>query len=270
MDRRYDTNQSRKSERLLPGWTIMIPIFFVLLTVGGMAWMLADYNTYGGIGPNGIYSEGSIEATSEPTAALDGPVIIAGQHGVVSAKPGVASRDIEAAPVVEAKPLGVVVETTGDASATGAANQGDSQQVVMAQMPGSVKTVEAMLTTPTQALITKPVELDRVKVIEVVGDKGFYVKPMTGDVSKSVFVRLDQQATPSREGIEGRYDVNAGDIIQISGTIKAVKSEESIMEMDSMIERDELDKYADDRVYIHADKLFGVEETVPSARQKMY
>lgn len=268
MDRRYDTNQSRKEQRLLPGWTVMIPIFFALLTVGGVAWIMADYDTREGVGLDGIYSEGP----GAPVATtLEGPVLAAGSAArmastTLSADPA----DPEAIAVVEVKPLGVIVETGGEAGARGIAASGDSQ-VIMAQTPGTVKSVEAMLSAPAEALITKPVALERVEVIDVVGDKGFYVKPTTGNVSKSIFVRLDEQPTPEYEGIEGRYDVNEGDVIQVQGIIKAVKSEASIMKMDSMIEREELDKYADDRVYIHADELHGVEETVPSARKtRMY
>lgn len=63
----------------------------------------------------------------------------------------------------------------------------------------------------------RPVELNGVPVLEMVSDAGFYIGSSEAD---RVYVLLNEQETPNTP-IEGRVDVNKGQTIGLSGTVKA-------------------------------------------------
>lgn len=124
---------------------------------------------------------------------------------------------------------------------------------------GTITTVSGLLSGSTASVAGRDVNLSGLKVMEVVGDNGFYVTPVEGMTDKKIFVMLDQVATPNSP-IEGRYDVNSGDVIGLMGKAKLVSRKE-ILKTDDMVTRKELEALSDDMIYLHADKLRGVNET---------
>jgi hypothetical protein len=60
------------------------------------------------------------------------------------------------------------------------------------------------------------VELTNVRVGEVVNDEGFYVS----DGNERIFVALDEVPTPQTPGTEGRYDINEGMMINLTGRLR--------------------------------------------------
>lgn len=74
-------------------------------------------------------------------------------------------------------------------------------------------------TTDLTTLAGRPVQLSNVTVQEVVGDRTFWIGP---DASQRAFVVLNEQPTPNQPGVEGRYDVTAGQVINISGVMRGV------------------------------------------------
>ena len=76
----------------------------------------------------------------------------------------------------------------------------------------------AMLTGTTDgSLVGRDVRLNGVPVGDVEGDASFWI---TGDDGNRVYVILDEIATPDT-AIEGQVDVDAGDSVDIVGTVRS-------------------------------------------------
>jgi len=71
-------------------------------------------------------------------------------------------------------------------------------------------------TTDRSALVGRQVDLDNVRVLDVVGDRGFFVG---ADQSRRAFVVLNEVPTPNTP-VEGRYDVTRGQMININGVMR--------------------------------------------------
>ena len=77
--------------------------------------------------------------------------------------------------------------------------------------------VEMILAVPDhEALVGKNVALDGVRVMEVTGDRTFWIVSGT---SAPLLVVLDEQPTTSGP-VEGRYNVEAGQVLDVVGTIR--------------------------------------------------
>lgn len=70
-----------------------------------------------------------------------------------------------------------------------------------------------------RVLVGRSVQLDSVRVDEVVGDRTFWVGP---DANHRALVVLNEQPTPGQPGVEGRYDVTAGQVVDVNGTMRDV------------------------------------------------
>ena len=66
-------------------------------------------------------------------------------------------------------------------------------------------------------IVGRQVELTGVPVLEMVSDAGFYIGSSQAD---RVYVLLDEQKTPNQPG-EGRVNVNKGQTIGLSGTVRS-------------------------------------------------
>lgn len=75
-----------------------------------------------------------------------------------------------------------------------------------------------------RTLIGREVEMGDLKVVNVLGDATFTVASSM-DAEDTALVYLDQEMTPGIEGIEGRYDVNAGQTVTIYGSIAELTAE---------------------------------------------
>ena len=106
---------------------------------------------------------------------------------------------------------------------------------------------------PVDELVGKKVNISNLKVTRVVGDKSFYVTPADGNGDLTVFVFLDEQPTPNTP-TEGRYDVDAGDTLALTGFVQRT-SLSSVKEKDDMVTAKELESLGKDAVYLHADTL---------------
>lgn len=89
--------------------------------------------------------------------------------------------------------------------------------------------IEPLTTLTSAMLITadnpdqyvgREVTLTNLRVEAVPGDKAFIVSPPGGE--GRMLVILDQQMTPGVAGIEGRYDVNPGQMVQVAGIVREV------------------------------------------------
>lgn len=71
--------------------------------------------------------------------------------------------------------------------------------------------------TGSGEIVGRQVELNGVPVLEMVSDAGFYIG---SSPEERVYVLLDEQKTPNQPG-EGRVNVNKGQSIALSGTVRS-------------------------------------------------
>lgn len=69
------------------------------------------------------------------------------------------------------------------------------------------------------SMIGRPVQLGNVRVQAVVGDRTFWVGP---SADQRALVVLNEVPTPNQPGVEGRYDVTTGQVINVNGTIRNI------------------------------------------------
>lgn len=69
------------------------------------------------------------------------------------------------------------------------------------------------------SMVGREVQLSGVPVQAVVGDRTFWVGTNEG---QRALVVLNEEPTPAQPGVEGRYDVNAGQVIDLTGTIRNI------------------------------------------------
>ncbi|OZC01979.1 hypothetical protein [Rubricoccus marinus] len=63
------------------------------------------------------------------------------------------------------------------------------------------------------------------RVMEVTGDKTFTVSPDGSD--QTMLVYLEEEMTPGVQGVEGRYDVNPGQMVELVGTVQMLTADEA-------------------------------------------
>ncbi len=116
---------------------------------------------------------------------------------------------------------------------------------------GLLTSAALLLDNPT-TYVGREVEFENMRVTSVVGDSTFYASPVEGDVDRRFFVVLDEERTPGTSGIEGRYDVNAGQLLTIYGTVRRLGQSDPAM---WGITGDESQRMMDDAIYIRAQRL---------------
>jgi hypothetical protein len=110
------------------------------------------------------------------------------------------------------------------------------------------------------ALVGREVRIDNANVLNVTGDRDFWVGEREG---RQVLVILNQVMTPQQPRIEGRYDVNAGQTISIvEGEVKRFPGWEEAQSRWNL-KPDLRSNFENQRVYIEADKL-DIKDSDPS------
>lgn len=72
-------------------------------------------------------------------------------------------------------------------------------------------------TNDIRTLAGREVQLSNVTVQDVVGDRTFWVG---SSADQRAFIVLNEQPTPNRPGVEGRYNVTKGQIINVNGVVR--------------------------------------------------
>lgn len=101
-------------------------------------------------------------------------------------------------------------------------NDADREEAVNLRAPAVLAAADAPATTIAAARSAEPgraVALEGVRVLSVLGDRGFLVGP---SAEESVLVVLDQTPTPNTP-TEGRYDVTAGQMVDVNGVVRSVR-----------------------------------------------
>lgn len=115
----------------------------------------------------------------------------------------------------------------------------------------TLTSVDRIIAAPLSVVGAK-VAIPNLHVTDVVGDKTFYVTAKDTSSDHRFFVLLNEQATPDHPGVEGRYDVNAGQVVTLYGTVERLndsdRSKWNITEA-------EAERMGDDAVYLHAERL---------------
>ncbi|MBW3637867.1 MAG: hypothetical protein KY445_15600 [Armatimonadetes bacterium] len=114
-----------------------------------------------------------------------------------------------------------------------------------------VKDLVVVVTRPVRPdLINRRVELSGVKVQSVVGDKTFWVGP---SANQRLFVVLEEEKTPNTP-VEGKVDVNAGQTVTMSGTIKKMPAMAEIRNRWTLTDA-ETAPLKNEPIYLHVDKV---------------
>ena len=126
---------------------------------------------------------------------------------------------------------------------------GDDVRSRSAEAP--LTSVAALSSPDTDALVGRPVAIRGARVLSVTGDRVFWI---AGDQARQILVILDEQRTPNMPHTEGRYDVNAGQILNIEGTVQRYPgwAEAQAQWNADPAYRSEFDRQV---IYIHAGKL---------------
>ena len=87
------------------------------------------------------------------------------------------------------------------------------------EQAGPITDISTLQTSDPATLAGRDVRLDNVLVGDVVGDASFWI---TDGSDARVYVVLDEERTPSTS-TEGRFDVNAGDRINLIGAVRTAR-----------------------------------------------
>ena len=101
--------------------------------------------------------------------------------------------------------------TTADSAAVTAESE-------RARSVDGVNDLLVIVTAPERrAFLGRNVQLTHVTVLDVVGDKTFWIGPSN---EQRLFVVLNEVPGSSRPGVEGRYNINPGQVLNLTGTIQ--------------------------------------------------
>ena len=123
-------------------------------------------------------------------------------------------------------PAAVAIVGTDPATTNQAAGQGAAAGAIT-----SLATI-AGASSPNE-VVGRSVELQRVPVAEMVSDAGFYVGSGSTD---RVYVLLNEQRTPNTP-IEGRVNVNKGQTVNLSGTVRSAADVDQGLVMPAGVDR---------------------------------
>jgi hypothetical protein len=97
----------------------------------------------------------------------------------------------------------------------------------------------------------REVELQNARVLSVTGDKNFWIGEAEG---RQVLVRLDEQPSPGRPAVEGRYDVNPGQTVNVYGEVREFpgwSAAQSEWNLDPTLQSN----FENQKIYVHANRL---------------
>ena len=127
----------------------------------------------------------------------------------------------------------------------------DVQERGRAADTGAITSLTQLHNQDVGSVVGRTVDLDGARVLSVTGDRVFWVD---GSTTGQVLVVLDEQRTPGMPGVEGRYDVNPGQTLNITGTVQRFPGWDEARtrwKADPAYQKE----FESQQVYIHADKL---------------
>ncbi len=110
---------------------------------------------------------------------------------------------VAVAPLTDAAPMAAPMAGPTDAAATGPITD-------LAMITGA---------SSLMPMVGREVQLTNVRVQEVVGDRTFWVGT---NADQRALIVLNEEPTPGQPGVEGRYDVTAGQVINVNGMVRNI------------------------------------------------
>lgn len=109
---------------------------------------------------------------------------------------------------------------------TGAALSDTSRsRAALSAATDPITDVYVVVTAPDRrALLGRQAQFSGVMVQDVVGDKTFWIGP---SADKRMFVVLDEAPTSSKPGVEGRYNIEKGQKLNITGALVQIPDAET-------------------------------------------
>lgn len=123
---------------------------------------------------------------------------------------------------------------------------------------GPITDVTTLFTAADRrALVGRQVELAGMHVLDVVGDSVFYVSPTPGTAvepgNRVIIAGLDEVIPSPPPDVEGRYDVTAGQVVTLYGTVEAIAQEQPAAW--GITEQEAGDMLARDQIYVRVQRL---------------
>lgn len=84
-----------------------------------------------------------------------------------------------------------------------------------------------MGTSDASTIAGRQVDLQNMRVTRVVSDRGFFIVPADGGDQQEIFVRLDEEPTTPGTNVEGRVNVNEGQIIALRGVVQQFNEQDA-------------------------------------------
>lgn len=118
---------------------------------------------------------------------------------------------------------------------------------------GAITSVATILDADDPATLAgRDVQLDGMRVTEVIGDSTFYVTPTDASADRRLFVVLDEQMNEPPADVEGRYDVTEGQMVTVMGSLRELERTDPDV---WGITGNEAERMMDDAVYLRAQRL---------------
>ncbi|HET6566362.1 MAG TPA: hypothetical protein VFG50_00245 [Rhodothermales bacterium] len=127
---------------------------------------------------------------------------------------------------------------------------------------GTITDIDTVFIVPDRlALVGSTVQLDSMRVASVVGDSTFYVTPFENpDVDHRIFVVLDEVIPAPPDSVEGRYNVEPGQVVTLTGTLQQIRSDDP---QNWGVTEEEAQQMQDDQLYLRAQRLEITQEASP-------
>lgn len=118
---------------------------------------------------------------------------------------------------------------------------------------GAITSVSTILDASDPATLAgRDVQLDGMRVTEVIGDSTFYVTATDADTDRRLFVVLDEQMNTPPPSVEGRYDVTEGQMVSVMGSLRELdRTDPDVWG----ITGNEAERMMNDEVYLRAQSL---------------
>lgn len=122
---------------------------------------------------------------------------------------------------------------------------------------GPITDVSTIFAAASPAMLAgREVQLSDMRVTSVLGDSAFYATPEGDD--RRFLIALNEVIPSPPEGVEGRYDVTEGQMVDVSGHIRELTREADAWNLSD----EEADAMQDDAIYIRAQELNIVEDAM--------
>lgn len=148
-----------------------------------------------------------------------------------------------------------VADPFGEQAAGGGDVPQTTERTAPGAAPGGAVAQEVPIGEPERlaSMVGQSVQLNDVRVQDVIGDRVFWVGPSQ---DQRLFVRLEEQQT-ANQPVEGRVDVNTGQTVSLEGELRQLPSADQ-MRSQWNLDQNAVQALQGQQVYLHATRVSGI------------